>query len=113
MGQQLERKNKEALEIMKFYAVQAMIFFATVQGSAPAENMGEFWTNHTFKAVEGFFADAWATKDKITLRIANATWYAERLENDFGGKFASFPTIIAEIVPHLIEDLRFLYGERK
>ena len=107
--------NKEAYNIFKAYAAEIMVYFMEVQGNIPAEVQGKFWTNHTFGAVMGFFAQAWqvphGSEAAIGLTLGNTTWYAELLENDYGGRFASFPHLLERFQPMIMFDLQMLYGE--
>ncbi len=105
--------DREAYNIFKAYAAEAMVYFMEVQGSAGKEQRGMFWTNHTFMAVQGWFAYAWQipTGPSMGITFANSTWYAEILENGHGGRFASFPTMIERFYPMIIHDLKVLYGE--
>ena len=112
----LDAKEKEAYKIFKYYAAEIMQYFMHVQGSAPAETKGAFWTNHTFKAVEGFIAYAFTTPNAVNgrnigLTLKNKTWYAVYLEHGHGGKFASFPTLLEVFYPQIEADLKILYGD--
>lgn len=111
--QQFESYDREAYEIFKYYAIEAMIYFDTVQTSIAAEEKGMFWTNHTFKAATGFFAKAFQVPGRMGLTFGNTTSYAKRLEEDFGGKYAAFPHMLERFWPMILRDLRILYGDKR
>jgi len=104
--------EREAYNIFKYYAIEAMIYFNSVQTSAGAEQKGAFWTNHTFKAATGFFAKAFQVPGNMGLTFANSTSYAVDLEEGYEGRFASFPTLLARFEPLIMADLRTLYEGR-
>ncbi len=115
----LNAKNQEAFKIFAKYAADIMAYFATVQGSAPAESQGAFWTNHTFKAVEGFFVYPFSTPmsgdlkfRNVGLTIKNKTWYAYFLEFAHDKRFASFPKLLEVFLPKIEADINVLYGQR-
>lgn len=105
------RYEREAYDIIKFYAAEAMAYFMQVQGSIPAESRGEFWTNHTFEAVQGFFAKPFQVPGKMGLTFANSTSYAKYLEENYNGEFAAFPKLLARYYPLIERDLKILYGD--
>lgn len=109
---QFEQYDRDFYEVFKYYAGEAMLYFMSVQGSAPAEEPGMFWTNHTFGAVQGFFAKAFQVPGQMGITFANTTWYAELLENDYGGRFASFPTLVDKFVPLILADLKYITGDK-
>lgn len=109
---QVDKKEQEAHKIFKFYAAQAMTYFMQVQGSAGAEEKGMFWTNHTFGAVQNFYAKAWRVpKNIIGLTFGNNIYYAKYLEYGHEGRFASFPTLVDRFYPMILNDLKVLYGD--
>jgi hypothetical protein len=104
--------ERESYNIFAHYAAEAMKWFIQVQGSASAETKGMFWTNHTFEAVRGFFAKAWQVPGaRMGITFANDTWYAKNLEEDYGGRFASFPAMVDRFLPMIEADLKRLYGD--
>ena len=109
-----DRYEREAYLIFRFYAVEIVKYMMMVQGSAPAETKGAFWTNHTFKAVKAFIANAWQVPSKtmgLTMEYRRTPFYTENLERDFGGRFAALPRLLATFEPLIIADLQKLYGE--
>lgn len=106
--------EREAYNIAKFYAGQITAYFMQVQGSAGAEQKGAFWTNHTFKAVQGFFAQAYQVPGaNIGITLGNTTSYTKYLEENYGGKYAALPTLIERFYPLYIADLKRLYGDTR
>jgi len=111
---QLASKEEELLKIFEFYAGEVVVYFLSVQGSAPKESKGAYWTNHTFKAVKAFFAEAYKRDNELVLnmefnkRIAS---YVEFLEEGHSGRFASLPSLVAKIAPLIIRDVKLLYGD--
>jgi len=112
IGIVFDRYEAEAFKIFKFYAAETLIYFMQVQGAAPAESRGKYWTNHTFEAVQGFFAKAFQVPGRMGITLANTTSYARNLEEDYGGEFAAFPDLMERFYPLIIEDLKRLYGDR-
>lgn len=106
-----DRYEREAYNIMKFYAAQATAYFMQVQGSVGPEQRGKFWTNHTMKAVEGFFSKAFQVPGNIGVTFANSTFYAKYLEENYDGKYAALPTILETFYPLILRDLKVLYGD--
>lgn len=98
--------EREAYNIMKYYAIEAMKYFDYVQGSVPAEEKGMFWTNHTFQAAQGFFAKTYQVPGRMGITFGNTTWYAKKLEEGFDGRFASFPTLLLRFYPMVLHDLQ-------
>ena len=110
--------ERQAYDIFAFYAAEIMRYFAQVQLSVAAETKGEFWTNHTFKAAQAFFAKAFQVPGKggtalmgVTLAYTADPFYTEVLEFGHGGFFAAFPSLIERFFPMIIEDLKKLYGD--
>lgn len=107
-------KEKEALKIFDFYAVEAVKFFLTNQGR------NRFWTNQTYKAIKSFIATAFIRENEMVLRFAydgsainpyTNEEYTKYLETMNDGEFAALPTIIEQIAPLLIKDIKILYGD--
>jgi len=101
--------ERQAYEIFKYYAAESMRYMASVQISKGKEVKGEFWTNHTMKAAEGYYAKAYVLPGKIGVTLANDVSYSASLESDFGKKYASFPTLMRRMEPMIMRDLRKLY----
>lgn len=111
---QFRDKEKEVFKIFEFYAVEAIRYFLIQQ------NGGVFWTNRTYKALRSFIAYAFIRKNEIVLRFAydgtardkyTNKEYTQYLETMQEGKFAALPSIIDEIAPMLIKDIKRLYGD--
>lgn len=111
---QFDEKKVETLAIFNYYKIEVLKWFQMAQGSAPAETMGRFWTNHTFKAVEALFTEVIQSKNEIVLNTEydlNKAHYAKFLEEDFNGRFAALPSILDKFADALIRDIKLLYGE--
>ena len=111
---QFKDKEDEAYRIFAYYSVEAVNYFMRRQGS------DAFWTNRTMKALHSFFSKAFARKGELVLgfyydgsarRNARSPEYTQYLETMQGGRFAALPSIVEEIAPKLIADLKKLYGD--
>ena len=108
-------REEETYRIFNHYAAEAIRYFIRMQGSEA------FWTNHTFKALKSFFAKAFARKGELVLgfyydgsaRNKKGVEYTQFLEGGHEGRFAALPSIVNEIAPMLIKDLKVLYGDTK
>jgi hypothetical protein len=110
-----EQYERKAYDIFKFYSIEIMKYMMLVQGSVPAETKGAFWTNHTFRAVNAFFAKAWQVPTLVmgvNLSYKPDPWYTELLEHGHDGRFAAIPTLLEKFEPLIIRDLQILYGEK-
>ncbi len=103
--------EREAFKIMQSYAAEAMVYFAAVQTRVGSEQKGMFWTNHTLRAAQDFFAKAYQVPGSMGVTFANSRDYAVYLEQDYDGRFASFPTMLSRFMPLIMHDLQILYGE--
>jgi hypothetical protein len=109
-----DRYERKAYKIFQYYAIEIVKYMMQVQGSAPAETKGAFWTNHTFKAVKAFMAEAWQVPTKtmgVSLFYRRTPFYTESLENEHEGRFAAIPTLLEVFEPLIINDLKRLYGD--
>lgn len=107
----MDEYDKEAYKIMQWHAADAMAYFDQVQTAAGKEQKGMFWTNHTFRAANDFFAKAWQIPGSMGVTLANNRDYAVKLETEFEMRFASFPTMRARMEDRIRYDLQVLYGE--
>lgn len=106
-----ESYSKEVFNLYKEYAQYIEQYFWEQQGSAPAEERGRYWTNHTFRAANGFYAKAYQFFGKeVGIEMGNETWYAYNLEHDYGGRFAAFPDLIAQFAPQMEDALDRIVG---
>ena len=113
ISQTFDEYNREAYNIFKWYAGEAATYFAREQTSLGPEARGEFWTNHTMKAAEAFFTKAWQVPGRMGVSFAytKEPWYTSELEEEFGGKYAALPKIMARFYPLIMRDLAILYGD--
>jgi len=108
-----ETYERKAYDIFAHYATEAMKYMQMVQGNAGKGERGAFWTNHTFRAVEAFFAKAWQVPTKrigVNFKYKPDPFYTDILETGHGGRFAALPTILKVFEPLIIKDLQRLYG---
>ena len=107
-------KEEETYRIFSHYVAEATSYFMSKQGGEA------FWTNHTFKAMNSFFSKAFARKGELVLgfyydgsarRNDKGNEYTQYLEGGHEGRFAALPSIVNEIAPRLIADLKRLYGD--
>ena len=105
-------KETEVYFIFRKYAVLSMEYFAQLQLNAGKGVKGAFWTNRTLRAAESFYAVQFTTGRYIGMDMGHNMTYSPSLEYDHGGEFAALPTMMNELTPLIMKELKALYGDK-